>query len=170
MKIFIYPIYAIASLIITICAYLFAPIICLFVKKDGTLLLSWFGTSDNLATGDPSFWPQQHPSYSKYQLAVTWMWRNPAQGFDQLLTAKVTMQSPCKVYGNINIGDTIGVKGWYLITCNGYFYFSYVYPIGFGRCIEGGIGWRLNNIVKGYEHPTMGQLAVTPFRFFRFGK
>ena len=166
LKILLYPIYAIASWVISLIAYLFAPIIVLF-QSNGKLILSWFGTPDAPAIG-AEFWKEQHPTYSDYKLAVTWVWRNPAQGFDQLLKANVTMQSPFKVYGNINIGDTVGIGGWYLITCNGYFYFSYVLPIGYW-CIEGGMGWRLNNIAKGYEHPTMGQIAATPFRFFKFG-
>ena len=153
----------------TIISYIFAPLIVLFVKSDGNLVLSWFGTSDNPAIGD-ALWKQNNPTLNDYELRITWMWRNPAQGFDQLLRANVTFKSPCKVYGNINIGDTDGISGYYLITCNGYFHFAYVLPIGFGHCVEGGLGWRLNNIVKGYEHPTMGQIAVTPFRFQKFGR
>ncbi len=168
MKVILYPFYAIASWLVTLAAYLFAPIICLFVRKDDSLVMSWFGTPDAPAIGD-TFWSQQHPTYSNYQLAVTWMWRNPAQGFDQLLKANVTMQTLCKVRGDMKMGDTVGIAGYYLITANGYFHFSYCYPIGFGKCIEGGLGWRLNNIVLGYPHPTMGQIVATPFRFFKFG-
>ena len=157
MNYILYPFYAISSVLMTLVAYLFAPIICLAVR-GGKLptWLSWFGTPDNPATGDPSFWPRQNPTLNKYQLAVAWMWRNPAQGFDELLKANVTLQTPFKVRGNIHIGDSVGVSGYYLITADGYFHFAYVLPIGFGLCVEGGFGWRLNNIALGYPHPTMG--------------
>jgi hypothetical protein len=153
MKMLLYPFYAIASWVITLIAYLFAPIICLFVKTDGTLYLSWFGTPDAPAMG-AEFWKEQHPTYSDYKLAVTWMWRNPAQGFDQLLKADVTMKTPYKVWWRN--GDN------YFYTANGYFHWSY--RIGLAT---GGLGWRLNNIVEGYDHPTMGQLVTTIIRFHK---
>lgn len=170
MKILLYTFYAIFGVVVTIASYISVLIAAFFIDANGNLkyMRRWLQTSDQPATGDPTFWPQQHPTYSRYWLAVTWLWRNPSQGLDQLLRAKVTMQTPCTVRGNINIGDTVGVSGYYLITGGGYFYFSYVLSIGFGRCVEGGLGWRLNNIVLGYEHPTMGQLVFTPCRVQRF--
>ena len=152
MNLLLYPFYAIASWLVTLCAYPFAPIICLFVKADGNLVFSWFGTPDAPAIG-AEFWKRDNPNYSDYRLAVTWMWRNPAQGFDQIVQAKVTMQTPCKLYGSIESEN-------YLITGGGYFHLHYRLGLAVG-----GMGWRLNNIVQGYEHKTMGQLVSTILRF-----
>jgi hypothetical protein len=85
---------------------------------------------------------------------VTYLWRNPAQGLDQKLKANVTMQTPVKVW--YDKGDN------YLYTCKGYFHLSYRLGLA-----TGGMGWRLNNIVKGYEHPTMGQIVATILRFHK---
>lgn len=158
---------AILAWVMTLTAYLFAPLICLFIK-DGKIVLSWFGTPDAPAIG-AEFWKAQNPTYSDYKLSVTWMWRNPAQGFDQLVAAKVNRQTPCKAYGNISARDATGISGWFLITTDGYFHFAYVLPIGFGRCMVGGAGWNLHPIVEGYDAPTLGQLNSTPFRFQKFG-
>lgn len=150
-------VFAIISLMGTVVSYFVVLVACLFLDDKGNLTLwrGWLQTSDNPATGDV-FWWQTYPTRSYYWLAVTWLWRNPSQGLDQCLRANVTMQTPCVVRGNTKIGDTAGAWGYYLITCACAFHFAWVLPIGFGRCIEGGMGWRLNNIVLDYPHPTMG--------------
>ena len=146
---------AILSILGTIVSYFITPIACLFLTPEGDLryLKGYLQTTDNLAIGD-GFWTRDNPTYSRYKLAVTWLWRNPAQGLDQKLMANVTMQTPVKVV--YETGDN------YLYTCDGYFHFSY--RIGL---MTGGMGWRLNNIVKGYEHKTMGQIVSTILRFHK---
>lgn len=139
-----------------------------FIDKDGNLpwYLRWFQPSDNPSTGDQS-WKDEHPGMSNYDLSLSYMNRNPAQGFDQLLAAKVTMKSRCTVKGNLNISDEAGkvVEGSYYIKSEeGYFHYSYVKVIR-GGVFTGGFGWRLNNIVKGYEHKTMGQFVFSPVRW-----
>jgi hypothetical protein len=153
--IFLYPFLALSSVVMTFISYFISPIACLFLDSDGNLKLlrRWLQPSDNPAIGDAS-WKQEHPAYSNYKLAVTYLWRNPSQGYDQLLRAKVTMQTPIKVWWHK--GDN------YLYTGAGYFHLSY--RIGLA-C--GGLGWRLNNIVEGYEHPTMGQIVSTLLRFHK---
>lgn len=140
----------------TVLSYLLSPIACLFLDTGGNLkyLRGWLQPSDNPAIGD-ALWAFEHPIYSPYKLAVTYCWRNPSQGLDQKLKANVIMQTPCKVRGDI-------LSGNYLITCDGYFHLSY-------KCgyLTGGTGWRLNNIVQGYEHPTMGQIVSTVLRFHK---
>jgi hypothetical protein len=157
MKTLLYPIYAIASWMMTATAYFPMAFICpFFIGADG-YYRGWFklwGTPDNPATGDPEFWPKLHPTWSEYKLAWTWIWRNPAQGFDQLIAAPVTMDTPVKTWWEF--GDN------YLYTCKGAFHWSW--RIGLAT---GGMGWRLNNIVKGYPHPTMGQIVTTILRFHR---
>lgn len=97
------------------------------------------------------------------------MWRNPAQGFDQLIKADVTNQTPIKVYGNLDISDGVygaPIGGWFFITGGGVFQFSAVIPTRF-FCIDIGLGWRLDPIAKKYETKTLGALIATPARLFR---
>lgn len=144
------------SVILTVIAYFITPVACLFLDADGNLkyLRGWLQTTDASATGDPVFWPQQHPGYSPYKLSVLWLWRNPSQGFDQKLRANVTMQTPVTIHWHN--GDN------YLYTCDGYFHLSYRLGLA-----TGGLGWRLNNIVEGYPHKTMGQIVTTVLRFHK---
>jgi hypothetical protein len=169
VKLFLYPLYAISSWAFTLIAYIFAPIICLAVNSEGNLpaYLSWFGTPDNPAIGDV-FWKERHSDYSNYQLTVTWMWRNPAQGFDQFVKAKVDYSTPVKVFGNINIDDSakLPIGGWFLITGDGYFQLQIIVSTAFG-CFESHWGWSLKPLAKGYIHPTLGALLATPFRFYK---
>ena len=174
MTYILYPLKALASVVITLIAYLFNWLFALFVRPDGNLprWLKWFQPSDNKAVGD-TLWKAEHPGYSNYQLARSYMNRNPAQGFDQLLQAKVSETTPVKVRGNLNIRvGPKGIGGWYLITSKDYFHLSYVLPMTwFGEfCITGAFGWRLVSIAKGYRHDTLGQLVFTPFRFHQFYK
>lgn len=147
---------AILSILGTIVSYFITPISCMFLDANGNLKLfcGWLQPSDNHAVGD-ALWAFEHPTYSPYKLAVTYCWRNPSQGLDQKLKANVTMQTPCKVRGDI-------LSSNYLITCGGYFHLSYKWGY-----LTGGMGWRLNNIVQGYEHPTMGQIVSTVLRFHK---
>lgn len=157
MKVTLYPLYAIASWLVLISAFFLAPVTPLFVNKAPGRLpwwLNWYQMPDNPLWGDAS-WHRKYPDRSWYWLCVSYQLRNPAQGFDQAIAAKVTMQTPCKVRGNV-------LSGNYLITGGGYFHLSYKF--GF---ITGGMGWRLNNIVQGYEHKTMGQLVSTILRFHK---
>lgn len=150
--IFLVPI----SFIGTLLAYVLNLWACLYLDADGNLvyLRGYLQTTDNPATGDPSFWHQTHAGFSRYRLALYWLSRNPAQGLDSLLEANVTMQTPITVHWHN--GDN------YFYTCTGYFHLSY--RIGLAT---GGFGWRLNNIVEGYPHPTMGQIEFTPIRFHK---
>lgn len=157
MSILFYPLYAIASWLMTILAFLVAPFTPLFVNRDTGRLpnwLNWYQMPDNPLCGDAQ-WALDNPTYSPYRLMVSYQWRNPAQGFDQVVKANVTMQTPCRVRGDIRTGN-------YLITTDKYFHLSYRLGI-----ITGGVGWRLNNIVQGYEHKTMGQLVSTILRLHK---
>jgi len=164
MKILLFIIFAIASWILTIIAYLFAPIIVLF-QKDGELVLSVFGTPDAPAIG-ADFWKRDNPTYSDYQLAVTWMWRNPAQSFDLMCKAYVAYNTMVDVRGNIGIRDTKpSIGGWFLITGGGYFQLSIIWPTKYVTFVSHW-GWNLEPIAKGYTHQTLGALKATPLRFY----
>lgn len=162
---------ATASIVMTLIALAFAWLIAAAVDEDGDLphWLRWFQPSDNPAIGDVP-WKAEHPGYSNYRLAVGYMMRNPAQGFDQWLAAPVTADTPYRVYGDPDIRDGVkGKAGWYFITAAGYFHLAWIIPIGFGLCLTSGFGWRLHPLAKHYQHKTLGQLVFTPGRFYMFG-
>lgn len=162
--------FAIASWVMTLLAWLLSRVIALFVDTNGNLpyLLHWFQTPDVPCWGAP-FWKEQHPAYSVYQLCESWLRRNPAQGYDQFIKADVTMQTPVRVFGNLEISDGVygaPIGGWFLIIGGGVFQFSAIIPTRF-CCIDIGLGWRLDPIAKKYETKTLGALIATPARFFR---
>lgn len=99
-------------------------------------------------------WDAARAGLTKSQAVLMYLKRNPGQGFDQLLKADVTMQTPIKAWWRK--GDN------YLYTCDNAFHLSYRLGLA-----TGGFGWRLNNIVEGYTHPTMGQIVCTPIRFHK---
>ena len=165
LKILLYPLYALASWILTIIAYLFAPIIVLF-QKEGELILSWFGTPDAPAIG-ADFWKRDNQKYSDYQLAVTWMWRNPAQGFDYFARANVTTATPVTVRGSLYIDDSVNpVGGWFLITGGGYFDFRLIVPTKYG-CFISYAGWNLVPLAKKLPSDLLGALRATPLRLHK---
>ena len=165
MKSILYPLYAIVAFLVTIVAYLLTPLIALALQPDGYLpkWLGWFQTPDAPATG-AAFWKAKNPTYSTYKLCVTWLWRNPAQGFDQITAANISYDTPVKVYGDLNINDQIGKGGWFLLVGGGVFQFAAVIPVGSSHTLDIGAGWRLDPIAKHYETPTLGALIATPFR------
>ena len=167
MKILAFITLAILSWVITLTAYLFAPVIALFVDSDGNLpgWLSWYQTPDAPCWGT-DFWATDNLTYSRYKLIVTWLWRNPAQGFDQWAMANITPTTPVTVRGTLGIRDTPPqVGGWFLITGGGYFQLSIIWPTSFA-CFVSHLGWNLEPIAKGYTHPTLGALKATPLRFY----
>lgn len=166
-----YSFLAVESMLATLIAFLFNWLFALFVQADGNLprCLSWFQPSDNKAVGD-EIWREEHPGDTPYELALSYMNRNPAQGFDQLAQAKITSKTPYTVSGNINIADgKNGIAGWYRITAGEYWHFAYVWKIPYlDKCITGGFGWRLISLAKKPVHPTLGQLVFTPARLYKF--
>ena len=83
---------SILSFIVTLSVMIFAPLIALFVGKDGELpkWLRWASTEDNPAIGDSLFHTNQmHWTKSYYLYALFWLWRNPAYGFDNYVGAVI---------------------------------------------------------------------------------
>jgi hypothetical protein len=146
---------AIPVRILTLLSYIATLIACRYLDSDGNLkyLRGWLQPPDMSELWGPD-WAPAIAGLTKSQAVKMYLLRNPSQGFDSKLAAKVTMQTPIKVWWRD--GDN------YLYTCDGYFHFSY--RIGLAT---GGMGWRLNNIVEGYEHKTMGQLVTTLIRFHK---
>ena len=168
MTILLYPVYVIATILFTVIAILFSPIIALFVDSSGNLprSLRWFQTPDNPCWGDAG-WALKHPSYSRYWLCVTWLIRNPGQGFDQVLSVRTIPYAQIKIHGDIYINDQYPVKGgWFLLAGGGVFQFAAIIPVK-GGTIDIGLGWRLDPIMKHYDTTTLGALIFTPFRYHK---
>jgi len=167
MKILLFIICAIPSWILTLSAYVLAPAIAWFVDADGNLpwWLRYYQTPDAPCWG-ADFWKRDNPNYTQYELIVSWLWRNPAQGFDQSVRAKVTNNSPVAVKGNLEIKDTPpSIGGCFLITCCGYFQLSMIWTTKYITFVSHW-GWNLEPIAKGYTHQTLGALKATPLRFY----
>jgi hypothetical protein len=164
-----YILLALSSWIMTILAVLGAPLIALAVDADGNLpkYLKWFQTPDAPCFGAP-FWAEKNPSYSRYMLCVTWLQRNPAQGFDQFVKANIAYNTSVTVHGDLNINDQSPVKGgWFFLTSDNAFQFAAIVPIGQSYTLDFGAGWRLDPIAKGYKTPTLGGLIATPIRLHK---
>ena len=153
MAYFLYLILSPISLVITLVAYILAPIMVLFkVEKEwwcdnhsyravGPVLpswLNWFMTPDNTLDGDAAFEKRNPPSYWS---RVKWLWRNPAYSF---ALRYLTPEYVTKTYGDITIKDNDNAKaGWCFVTANGLFQFRWVKPIGHSRCIYVNLGWNV---------------------------
>jgi hypothetical protein len=151
------------SLIITLIAVLFAPIMPVFAtEQEGWLdnhsrwglgprlpkWLFWFMTPDNSLDGDATFERLNPPSYwSK----VKWLWRNPAYSF-----ALRYLHNPyyTKVSGDPTIRDNDNAKaGWCFVRANNLFQFRWVRPIGFSRCFYCNLGWNVIGLVDPNVNP-----------------
>jgi len=134
------------SLIYTLIAIVFAPVMVLFATEQyGWLdnqaktgfgyrlpkILNVFMTPDNSLEGDATFEKLNPPSYWS---RVKWLWRNPAYSF-AIKHIDTKINTPV-LYGNDSIKDNDNaVAGWCFVKCAGLFQFTWVKPIGFNRCI-----------------------------------
>jgi hypothetical protein len=151
------------SLLLTLVAVLFAPVMPIFaVQKEwwcdnhsyvaiGPVLpkwLNWFMTPDNTLDGDATFKRLNPPSYwSK----VKWLWRNPAYSFAlRYLTAPY--EASYAGYNTIKDNDN-AKAGWCLVHANGLFQFVFITPIGFSRCIMVNLGWNIRALVDDNVQP-----------------
>jgi hypothetical protein len=167
----LYPFYVVASLVVTILAYVLSPILPAFAK-DGYLpgWLSWFQTPDNSLYGDNG-WQRIHRinDYTSYAAQSAWIRRNPGQGFDMLLRAKIDLSAPVKVYGDLRVSDGWTPKGGVLlVTGSGYFHLTIIVPIGNEKCLLSSHGWRLRGIAEGYPSEMCKQFVFTPLRVGMF--
>lgn len=162
------------AIILQLVAMSFSWLIALFVNKaTGNLptFLRWFQTPD--ATCYDEMWVAEHPEWSKYTVARTWIARNPAYGFRKWIGPKNLSPESAILYGNKDIADgEHGVAGHFLIVYKetGHWNFSYVREIkGKNKCYRGELGWYLLPLVKGYDSVNTGMLQSDPFRFYNFG-
>ena len=160
------------ALVLQIVAMVFAPIIALFVdEKTGNLpwYLRWFQTPD--ATCYDEMWVAEHPTWSKYKIARTWIARNPAYGFRKWCGLDASKIKIDTVVGEINIADGEKPKAGYffIIDDRGFWNFSYVIDLHNGSCMRGEWGWYLLPKVKGYDSVNTGMLQSDLIRFYSFG-
>ena len=162
---------AIISIALALVANLFCWLIALFVDRDGNLpnALRWFQTPD--ATCFDEMWVAEHPDWSKYKIAMTWIARNPAYGFRKWVSPGAGQLTLSKWFGDAFIADGAGARaGWFLlIDQSGYWNFSYIIDLRNGSCMRGTWGWNLIPIAKGYESVNTGMLETDLVRFYNFG-
>lgn len=153
---------ALGSVITTLLVMLFAPIIALFIRTDGTLpyLLAWCSTVDSLAIGDETWHQREMVGVtSLYKLCLYWLWRNPAQGYDAW--AGLTVEYPYiysesgNTMANINRdanGWVNGVEGTYkrflIMGKKDYFEYCKVWCSG-THWYRIQFGWHLHTIAVG---------------------
>lgn len=144
-----------ASWISAALAYFLNYWACRHLDAEGNLiyLRGWLQPPDMAELWGPD-WAASIAGLTKSQAVLMYLKRNPGQGFDTKLRANVTMQTPVKIWWHK--GDN------YLYTCDNAFHLSYRLGL-----VTGGFGWRLNNIVEGYPHKTIGQIVCTPIRFHK---
>lgn len=162
------------ALFMSLVAILFCWFIALFVNKETGHLpffLKWFETVD--ATCYDEMWVAEHPAWSKYKIALTWIARNPAYGFNYFLRARVNEFTPVKFFGNLLIADgEQGVQGWNLtISRSGVFMFEWIKNLNNGHCIRGEYGWNIKPLAKMNSSKMLGALMFCFIaRFMDFKK
>lgn len=171
LRILVFIPIAITSIFLAVVANLFCWLIALFVDDKGNLpyLLRWFQTPD--ATCFDDMWVAEHPQWSKYKTALTWIARNPAYGFRKWISPSIDTKDDVCILGNPFIADgEYGIAGWFLVVDSlGYWNFSYIIDLGNGSCVRGTWGWNLIPVVKGYESINTGILETDLIRFYNFG-
>lgn len=141
-------------------AYILAPVLPLFASQRrgwvnnhekqvvGPRLpewLSWFDTPDNDLFGDDGH-AERHAGRSEYYQMVTWLWRNPAYGFEWHgpLAADTTADMPLRLWGNPWIRNRhLAVAGWYFCTVGPYWNYKAVQPLWGDLCFMSEFGWKL---------------------------
>jgi len=163
MNYILYPFYVVLDLVMTLIAYVIAPILPIFTvqklwwcdnhsyqdfgpRLSG--LFSVFQTPDNDLYGDATF---QKINGKSYWSMVKWLWRNPAYSFGLRYLTSPYFTS---FSGDKTIKDNDNAKaGWCLVHANGLFQFTSVTPIGFSRCIYVNLGWNIRALVDDNVSP-----------------
>lgn len=166
-------------------AYFVAPVLPLFAKESFGACdnnnamrteprlpdwLSWFQTPDNSLNGDGTFERLNPPCYWS---RVTWLWRNPAYGFERsILAANVSAFRPddIKVRGDVTIHDKEGGKvGFCFVRIGPFWNLVWIKRIYGVRCLYCNFGWNLKTYAERparmQEEPT-AQYVCSP-RFSR---
>jgi hypothetical protein len=175
---------AVLSVLLTILSFVLAPLLALGLDKDKNLKYgrALFQPPDNPAVGDSS-WKREHPIDTDYELAVSYLWRNPAQGFQLGYAAAdisvLDPKAPIRVYGNIFItagvsvavdGKTkiVGETGWYKVIIGKHWHWRSIKRWPFGIYTSSEFGWRLQGLAMGRPQDICRQMVFTPLRFIKF--
>lgn len=163
-----YTVLAVMSLLITILAFVIAPLLPLFAStREGQLdnatqyglgrrlptWLNWFMTSDNSLEGDGG-WKTEHWQWrfklpnalALYVGEVGWLWRNPAYSFAMLdIDGTKTLESS----GDNSIKDNDNAKeGKLFVKTQNVFQYVYVKRIGkTNRCFYVNLGWNIRALI-----------------------
>ena len=165
-KVIWYTVLFVPAFLGSIFAMIFAPVICLFMNRDGYLpkWLKWFEPTDTVSGCLDRDWVLEHPTWSQYKCGWTFIQRNPFYGFLDYVNCRD--KSPVVKIGN-EPDDAKAMQGAYLlISEKGYFQIRIVVKIPFtSKCVQHDSGWQLHNP----EHKTAGMLQLAPIRFYAFG-
>ena len=157
------------GIVLALISILFSEVICIIgLRKDNNLrqpLRALFQPVDNLAIGDAE-WKTEHPTYSDFDLAATYLRRNAAYGYQSLVSCPIGKNT---VFGDTSIKDgNYGVSGWFfVINDKGFWQWCFIKNLGKGKCLRGDYGWSLVNA----SVLLTGSLQLTfLFRFYNFTK
>lgn len=164
-----YALMAVFSLLLTVVAYIIAPVLPLFARnEEGSILngtdrgvgprlpkwLNWFMTPDNSLDGDEG-WQKEHwqwrfkfpPKVASYIGQVGWLWRNPAYSYGMKY---IDGYSEVYYSGNPTIKDNDGAKeGSVIVKVAGLFQYTYVKRIGStSRCFYVNFGWNIRALIE----------------------
>lgn len=157
-----WPFYAAFSMVLMLISIPLAPLLVLIAGNNDRLpgFLNWFQTQDADLDGDEGWWDvESHPviiSLPRYLRRVLWLWRNPSDGFDYRVAARLSFIEKYKVYGNPEIRNRPypGRGGWCFAVAGKWWMFYLVMPYGSsGRCLRIYLGWKLMGFINHKENP-----------------
>ena len=180
-----YAFMAVFSLVLTVLAFIIAPVLPFFATvQDGPLnnaneygpgmrlpkWLGWFMTPDNSLEGDYG-WQHEHAQWrfklptplANYVGYVGWLWRNPAYAYGMTY---INGTVPPTYSGDPTIGDNDTAKeGWLLVHAGGLFQYTCVKRIGkTQRCFYVNLGWNVRALVDAgnRRNPYRATLVFSP--------
>ena len=168
-KVFLYLLWFVPTALLAIFCVAFAPVICLFIDKDGYLpkWLKWFEPVDTIHGCYDLLWAQRsdHAGWSLYRLCWTFIQRNPAYGFESSwVSSKPNKIVTATIFGNLNVQEKDGIAGYFFILAeNGTFQLKVVWHIG-SQAIIHEAGWQLKNP----SLKTFGSYELAPIRLQPF--
>ena len=164
-----YAFMAAFSLVLTIIAFVIAPVLPVFATvQDGPLdngtgygpgsrlpgWLGWFMTPDNSLEGDYG-WQHEHAQWrfrfpapvAAYIGQVGWLWRNPAYAYGMTY---IDGTVPPSYSGDTDIGDNDTAReGHLLVHTGGLFQYTLVKRIGSTqRCFYVNLGWNIRALIS----------------------
>jgi hypothetical protein len=175
-----YIVLTIVQFIITWVSYVLAPFVTLFADKYANLP-SWlyaFQTYDNTLDGDEGWIKEHRPfkiednKFKRWVNHTTWLWRNPAYGFDMFFGADCKVDDFLATEGDRRTSDGPyhpGIHKWKVYRGDKLIAFQWYYVGDFNKthCLRVNLGWKLWQVegvaLKGRVlEDTTCQLVFTP--------